>query len=114
MTTISIAVAEVLGRWDDKLQLTSCEWLFRYRLVHAVLPLLDGFSKFLGTPRGWSGWSGGRAGSKERRLPPLECLGLEARRSEARQSEIRTGEQKWGTSVQSRDISSMQRQQTID
>ena len=29
----------------------------------------------LGTPRGWSGWSGGRAGSQERRLPPLECLG---------------------------------------
>ena len=41
----------------------------------------------LGTPRGWSGWSGGRAGSKERRLPPLECLGLEARKSKAKQSE---------------------------
>ena len=36
----------------------------------------------LGTPRGWSGWSGGRAGSQERRLPPLECLGLEVRKSE--------------------------------
>ena len=36
----------------------------------------------LGTSRGWSGWSGGRAGSQERRLPPLECLGLEVRKSE--------------------------------
>ena len=54
-----------------------------FRLLLPLPPLLC----ILGTPRGWSGWSGGRAGSKERRLPPLECLGLEVRKSEAKQSE---------------------------
>ena len=33
-------------------------------------------SIFLSTPRGWSGWSGGRAGLEGRRLLPLECLGI--------------------------------------
>ena len=54
-----------------------------FRLLLPLPPLLC----ILGTPRGWSGWSGGRAGSKERRLPPLECLGLELRKSETRQRE---------------------------
>ena len=54
-----------------------------FRLLLPLPPLLC----ILGTPRGWSGRSGGRAGSMERRFPPLECLGLEVRKSEAKQSE---------------------------
>ena len=44
-------------------------------LCIALLPLLDRFSKFLGTPRGWSGWSGGRAGPNRAAPSPSGVLG---------------------------------------
>ena len=117
MTTISIAVAEVLGRLDDRLQLASCEWLFRYRLVHCCVASFDGFSL-----NSWALHEGGVAGVVEGLALRSGAFPLwsasDWRRGGVRrgrgQSEIRTSEQKWRSSEQTREISCMQRQQTID